>query len=959
MLRCNLCFTFLTCLLVHPGLGDESSSQITQRVTYRGFACYPHVGGEPFHTVKAGQRIRVHGYGDVTWPAVVRQSKAVITLDPEKDEATGSVELKVEIDASYKDGDDTFKWKETVSIKQYDFGAAGRIKGKRFSFERGGARYTNVGVSFVHQRIHTLEGNPHRSAVARKENPFKVLIDYDDEKDRGKTARPENHDVRIYEKNEHQDAFVTLAGRVIAMEGKVEKLQGAYAVLSAGTLPKSGSDLATNNPTATPADEPESTDKSEEYKKYSAEIVAVRYSEQQREDTGAWAKEGSLKGKRLFLRPGMKLSGEAGIVLGRTTIVLRIRLNDQQSVNVTVSPGSLTGPANRPFPDFAVFHLGEFVKNVTELGAEEMMSTSLLGGSVVVETADGPGLKDELVKRAFRVSTPLIEVWNLETLYRVHHDDKTKQSTVQVDRGEVSIRPKKKGARPFVLKAGEQVTVAEDGVGRIEDYRPRPAPQVASSELVSTWNNEDLPVGISVSKGLKVRGWTTVRRITRNKIEDGWNISNARISGDGSRIVFASNKGTYVVAADGNSAPVQVGAAAHVDGGQVSISDDGKVIAWKDTDGLFVSNSDGSGRRLLDDKTRWKKVQLTADGRRLFLCELYGQSITAMNINGSNRQSLVTVEQIQKTVGLTGNRNFFSVQGMDVSADGSRIVFHAGNDLFTWTTGAGIRRLTTYHGSRETHGVSAVAISGDGSRCCYTEYLTTGAQLPRVIQFTGQPIVSFPEVGHAELQMSQDGRFFFASNVGWAQRYDVEAKHYNAPLSFSNYHWPTFRAARTSFSRDGRRACFFVPDWGGKRITEAPITPQITVMDFNPTTLDGVPHLEQIDIQDRVLPAEKRKSTTASVKATGDEIQFTAFLPIRPGTDQLKYKTFGLHALSDDGKTLGDETAKDAQFTSSHFDIFLLNANAPCDPGPLTLRVFAFDKNDHMLSVEVDGVGIR
>lgn len=459
-----------------------------------------------------------------------------------------------------------------------------------------------------------------------------------------------------------------------------------------------------------------------------------------------------------------------------------------------------------------------------------------------------------------------------------------------------------------------------------------------------------LPTGISLAEGLRPVRWVTFRRISRFTPEDGRTISHAKLSANGEKIVFSTyEQGVFTISADGTGL-TQI-SQKRCDG-LIDISADGSRVAWADEDGLQVARSDGTERARMPGEFTVHALRMTADGARMFI--LYGAAdgsgIMVVQADGSGAKPIMGTKTVCDLLGIDENANHWQAfpSGLDISDDGLRIVFHLAWDAFAMNgDGSGLRRLTQYL-NPEDRGLAMVRISGDGQRIAYIYHGDQGHQIV-FLNWDGSPAQvhqgAFAFIA-GWLQLTRDGT---QAHTGWGWcSYDSDTPShadYSSWFGFPGDRAPLERASRTSISADGRRACV-VLDIGPQ---------QLVVMDLNPSMLQGVPMLEDIDITPRLILNDGTTNVTMKVRSQGPA---PAAVGVTALSDGFPWNALGgAYPLYDDGQG-ADATQGDGVFSTNDLRL-RTDATPNVTAGVMTLRAVAVGENDNGLIVDFEGLEAR
>lgn len=455
------------------------------------------------------------------------------------------------------------------------------------------------------------------------------------------------------------------------------------------------------------------------------------------------------------------------------------------------------------------------------------------------------------------------------------------------------------------------------------------------------------PPGVSADEPLKIVRWTTFRRITHFQTNEIAPINNCKLSADGSKVIFSTYGATFVVNADGSGLTKL---SDKRNEGLIDISADAKKVVWYDgTWEGFVANSDGSGRVKLPGGFQIQSLRMTARGDRVIALSADQGRILALAADGSDVRRITGTAEVAKAAGVDENNNHWRgiPSGLDISDDGSRIVFHFLWDAFAvGGDGTGLRRLTQFQ-SPEDRSLYRVRISGNGRKVAW--HNEKGAESTVTIEdWSGGG-----RVAHTGMRAASGNSLFVSQDaakvaMSWGARlYETGG---DASWDAGDFGLagdepkPLHRANVMSLSADGRRACLNL-DIGPS---------QLVIVDFNPPALNGVPRLEHVRASPRFLLNDGSTNATLSAQTGGDDLQYVGATVFRDGW-RLDAIGWPDRRLNDDGRE-GDEKAKDGTFST---DQLRFASGAKIAPGPVTLRFFAFTKAGHALAVDVEGVEAR
>ena len=399
---------------------------------------------------------------------------------------------------------------------------------------------------------------------------------------------------------------------------------------------------------------------------------------------------------------------------------------------------------------------------------------------------------------------------------------------------------------------------------------------------------------------------TSYRRITNfQRGPEAKFLSDAKISADGTTVIFGTSTGTYTIAADGTK---MVQLSDKGNGGLVDISADGKKVVWFDgaREG-YVAGSDGSGKVKLPGAHAVGGVRMTAAGDQIYQVSGEGGGILKLPADGSGMAVIMTTADVAKLNGVDANGNHW--RGViDISDDGSKVVFSFLWDAFSMTgEGAGLKQHTQFL-MPENRTLKLVRISGNGAKMAWN--VEDGVKSAVTIQDFGGgnrlEYLGFNYSSGSWLRLSGDAT---SAVLGWGIRLLDTAKlrPYDA-IDAGSGSVPLGRPAMVTLTRDGRRACLVVE---GQESTDQGRPNQIVIVDFDPPTTNGAPTIEGTATNLRAVPIDgtKRSSVFAVVKDA--EVTEVHAVALRDGFRLAGGVTPWLNwALGDTGMN-GDVTAKD------------------------------------------------
>jgi hypothetical protein len=457
------------------------------------------------------------------------------------------------------------------------------------------------------------------------------------------------------------------------------------------------------------------------------------------------------------------------------------------------------------------------------------------------------------------------------------------------------------------------------------------------------------------------------------------------LSDDGQRIAFARAPGTgdpanpnriFLINADGSGEQeVDAYTSLCFCGALIDISADGSRIVSSDAVQLRIAEASGAGGRelLALDSNEINAVRISGDGTTVVFriyrdttirattpSQPIARGVYAINTDGSGLRQIVGPDALGGLLGVPPEQApfFGGSSGLDVSHDGSRIVFTSGTTDVDPATGGGTREglfavngdgsgLHRLLGPTSTF-VQANAISGDGAMVAYvTSDFGTGLQEAGVLGFDGsnQRILTdstslHPGTGYnlpsgERIQLSQDGSRLLLGSTGLL--YDtsdgrvlalgVGAPGFSAdpaPLVIDGLSLATMDAAAT-------RALYLFQAY--------PEPYQLVRVDLNPADLAGAPAITDPSLTPSYLLTEGRSTATVSARvSTTHPLVRVSSRVLREGVPDDNTRT---DPLLDDGAgtadgVSGDVTANDGLFTSNG-----ISTDCCAEVGPRTVRIKA------------------
>ncbi|MBC8106140.1 MAG: hypothetical protein H7Z14_06085 [Anaerolineae bacterium] len=456
---------------------------------------------------------------------------------------------------------------------------------------------------------------------------------------------------------------------------------------------------------------------------------------------------------------------------------------------------------------------------------------------------------------------------------------------------------------------------------------------------------------VSAGKNLQLARWTTFRRITDFPRGEGAQIVTvAKMSADGSRIVFGTGKGLFVMNTDGSDvrAIAQGTPISHVD-----ISADGRKVAWfqrgeKST--LFTANSDGSDitPMPMNGASMLNAMRLTADGSRLFVISFEKAGIYMMPSDGSDLKRIVDTASVCKLLKTDENSNHWR-NSMEISDDGSRIVFH-----LLWTVFGINSDGSDLHiiANRKTYGINGFALSGDGQTVAVHESSDAEKSGTYFHGFDGREVSRFKTNAEDVWSMhlaSDGGRVFTSPGV---RVFSADGKTFHDPCDTGPNLWAN--PMLIGVSRDGTRACLRID---GPESTDQGRPHQFVMVEFNPArTVAGVPTLIGASASPKFFLADGSSNVMATIKSNVEEPRSVGAVLVINGARprNIANMSFAMNDTAADG----DAAKEDGTYTSSSVNGRTYDGK-PLPAGPIMLRVHVLDKDWNLTVADFEGLEVR
>lgn len=472
------------------------------------------------------------------------------------------------------------------------------------------------------------------------------------------------------------------------------------------------------------------------------------------------------------------------------------------------------------------------------------------------------------------------------------------------------------------------------------------------------------PPGISLGEGWQARRWVTFNKITAfpDDPQQRKDVNVMSLSADGTRIGLLTQQGAFALDARGGSLVQLSPRDTH---GHLDFSADGKVVAWAGREGLWLANSDGSGKRKLpggfaEGEQAVSGLRLTARGDRVFLLSP-GRGVYALDTVGSDIKRLLSYEDLAKFNGQTV-ATFSGYQlhdGLSIASDGSRIVFSTRDNAFALNgDGSGLRKVSNYAFGSESLGWPSTqpqaVISGDGSTIAWFASYGKPEHQHRLhfATWDGQPLGSYHHVLALQtLSLTHNGSH--AVRGEQLVRYARDGSDCYDPLDLGSALLPIW--SYHGLSADGRRAV-------GISKPHPLVSGQVIRADFNTTTLDAAPAFGAVAISPKFLRLDGSTKLRVTIKPPqAEQIESLRIRIIRPGAEpklaKLRWTYYDAVPLNDEGRE-SDEKAGDGVFSTDAIQLFTQELKG-VPAGPLVVRLIARNKAGHIYEVDVEGLEAR
>lgn len=471
------------------------------------------------------------------------------------------------------------------------------------------------------------------------------------------------------------------------------------------------------------------------------------------------------------------------------------------------------------------------------------------------------------------------------------------------------------------------------------------------------------PPGISVAEGLSVAQWYTVRQIPHIGLDDFTytSVNILAINQAGTHFAVATGGFTAVGSLDGNT-PTRV---LSKDGNPrgVAISSGGSKVAWVEKGGIMVAGLDGSNPRKMPGGADIWTMTISDDGKWIFYYDYQGRGLYAMATDGSDLKQVVSLQEACDYLGIPANGNYWKGPGGGLTCDakGSKIAFQLYKDaLVVNRDGSGLRRLTEFNSDRNDAGLHVATISADGSTVAYyhayaktltIESLDSGEKRIYENVLHGTSALSLSADGSIAA-LSHGARLFYREEDRREDLTEVGVYAGSGLRPFASMN-------RALITGDGKQLVALTSEF---KEGSGTAYPRISVIELNPSSLEGVPHLESIDIFPRFILNDGTNTATLTVQPDPSRMDMVGSLLMRNGYHPGYQERPGYHTMAqlfDNGRNAGDPTADDGIYTTAEHKVNTSHPAGPVTPGPVTTRLFAYNHQHHLLVVDIEGLEVR
>ncbi|MFA6542978.1 MAG: hypothetical protein WCS99_01035 [Limisphaerales bacterium] len=472
------------------------------------------------------------------------------------------------------------------------------------------------------------------------------------------------------------------------------------------------------------------------------------------------------------------------------------------------------------------------------------------------------------------------------------------------------------------------------------------------------------PPGITLGEGWRAKRWVTFNKITAftEDLQQRKDVNVMSLSADGSRIGLLTQQGAFTLDAQGGSLTQLNTRDTH---GHLDFSADGKVVAWAGREGLWLANSDGSGKRKLpggfaEGELGVIGLRLTARGDRVFVLSP-AKGVYVLNADGSDIKRLLSYDDLAKFNGqsLAAFTYYQLHDGLSINSDGSRIVFSTRDNAFALNgDGSGLRKISNYGFGSESLGwpiaQPQAVISGDGSTVAWFASYGKPEHTHRLhfATWDGKPLGTYHHVLALQtLSLTHNGSH--AVRGEQLVRYARDGGDYYDPLDLGGALLPIW--SYHGLSTDGRRAA-------GISKPHPLVSGQVIRADFNPASLAAAPAFGTVEISPRFMLLDGSTKLRVTIKPPQpDRLESLQVRLLRAGADpkleKIRWTYYGQIPLNDAGRE-SDEKAGDGIFSTDAIQFFTQELKG-VPAGALVIRLIAKSKAGHIYEVDVEGLDAR
>jgi hypothetical protein len=442
---------------------------------------------------------------------------------------------------------------------------------------------------------------------------------------------------------------------------------------------------------------------------------------------------------------------------------------------------------------------------------------------------------------------------------------------------------------------------------------------------------------------------TSYRRITNfQRGPEAKFITGARISADGTRIVFGAASGTFTIASDGSN---MVQLSDKKNNGHLDISADGKKVAWYDdsVEG-WAAGSDGTGKIKLAGTHSLRGMRMTAAGDQIFEIAPDAGGLIKVPADGSALTVIMPTADVAKLNGVDANGNHWRGV-LDVSDDGGKVVFTFLWDAFRMMgDGTGLQQLTQFL-MPENRTLSLVRVSGNGAKVAWN-VVDNERSTVTIADWAGgaQVIYAGNDYKNATSIHLPGTGAKAALSTGLLILDTAKVSPFDA-IDSGSASIPLGKPAMATLTADTGRACLVIE---GQESTDQGRPNQLVVVDFEPPTTNGAPAITGTASDTPTIANDGTKTASIFAAVTDADVTEVNTVAMRGGL-RLGLTPW-LHWPLEDTGLHGDTTAKDTIYSTN---TVALPPDNKVAPGPFTLRFVASNKAGHVLMIDTEGLAAK